>query len=534
MQRFTDMYFELDATNRTGEKVDILKRYFAQTPPKDAAWALLLFSGQRVMRATSTRMLRDWVSQETGFPPWLVNESYDAVGDLSETLALLLPDRGQGTRRPLHDLVEHLLLPLRRLPDAARKDLVVQAWRELDRRQRFIYHKFLSGNFRVGVSRQLIVRAVAGAAGLPPSVIASRLAGGIEPTAEFYQQLLAENDSEVRDHRPYPFFLAHPLEGTLESLGSLDDWQIEWKWDGIRAQLIHRHARTIVYSRGEENINQAFPEVQAAGTALPDGTVLDGEVLAWEHDRPLPFALLQRRINRRRETPRLFAEVPVVFMAYDLLELHGKDVRALTLVQRRTELEALIGSLEPHVHLRLSPLIRADNWMRIEQLRRDSRAMNVEGIMIKRNTSAYGVARPRGDWWKYKVDPHEIDAVLTAAQPGSGKRANLLTDYTFGVWRGDELVPVAKAYSGLTEAEIREVDRFVRRNTLEKFGPVRVVKPQLVFQLAFERVQESKRHKAGLALRFPRIARWRRDKQPADADTVEALRTLLNMEAVGS
>lgn len=532
MQRFTQMYFELDATNRTSDKMRILRDYFATVPAKDAAWALLLFSGQKLMRATSTRLLRDWVSEETGYPGWLVAESYDAVGDLSETLALLLPDRGEGTKRPLHELVEQFLLPLRRLPDMARKDLIVQAWRELNMRQRFIYHKFVSGAFRVGVSRQLITRALAEMSGLPASVIASRLAGGVEPTEEFYLRLLAPDDGEVQDHRPYPFFLAHPLEGSLEGLGSLNDWQIEWKWDGIRSQLIHRRDRCIVYSRGEENISDAFPEIQEMAAELPDGTVLDGEVLAWEDERPLPFSLLQRRINRKREEPRLFSEIPVIFMAYDVLELNGQDSRERPLVERRAELEALVGRMGPHARLRLSPLISAHSWEEIERLRQESRSLAVEGVMIKRKASIYGVARPRGDWWKYKVDPHQVDAVLVAAQPGNGKRANLFTDYTFSVWRGSELVPIAKAYSGLTDAEIREVDRFVRRNTLEKHGPVRIVKPELVFELAFERVQESKRHKAGMALRFPRISRWRRDKRPGDADTVEVLQGLLRAEGV--
>ncbi|HON67278.1 MAG TPA: ATP-dependent DNA ligase [Phycisphaerae bacterium] len=534
MQRFTNMYFELDATNRTGEKVEILERYFVEAPPRDAAWALLLFSGQKLMRATSTRYLREWVSQETGYPPWLVDESYHVVGDLSETLALLLPDRGHGTQRPLHELVEHFLLPLSRRSDALRRDLIVEAWRELDAHQRFIFHKFLSGSFRVGVSRQLITRALAGVSGLPASVIASRLAGGIEPTEAYYERLLAHDEGEVQDYRPYPFFLAHPFEGSLESLGDLDGWQIEYKWDGIRSQLIHRRTRTLVYSRGEENITDAFPEVREAGAALPDGTVLDGEVLAWEDDRPLPFALLQRRLNRKHEQPRLFAEIPVVFMAYDLLELNGQDIRERPLAERRAELEALVSQMGDSTRLKLSPIVRATRWDDIERLRQESRGMGVEGVMIKGKASAYGVARPRGDWWKYKVDPHEIDAVLIAAQPGSGKRANLFTDYTFGVWRDEELVPVAKAYSGLTDDEIREIDRFVRRHTLAKHGPVRVVQPVLVFQLAFERVQESTRHKAGLALRFPRIARWRRDKTAAEADTVESLRSLLNAEAVGT
>jgi DNA ligase-1 len=531
MQRFTRMYLDLDATNRTGEKVEVLRRYFAEAPVADAAWALYLLSGQKMMRATSTRLLREWVSGETGLPPWLVAESYDAVGDLSETLALLLPDRGEGTQRPLHEVVERFLLPLRRLPDAARKPLVVAAWRELSMPQRFLLHKFVSGSFRVGVSRQLITRALALAAGLPPGVIASRMAGGLEPTEAAYRALLAADPDEVNAHRPYPFLLAHPLEGTLEDLERIGDWQVEWKWDGIRCQLIHRDGRSrgatvLVYSRGEEDITESFPEIRQVGRQLPPGTVLDGEILAWEADRPLPFSLLQRRINRKRESPRLFAEIPVVFMAYDILERGGSDVRAEPLATRRAWLEELLAAT-PGAGLRLSPVVAARDWGEVERLRLNSREAGVEGLMLKRLASSYGYGRPRGDWCKYKVDPHRVDAVLVAAQLGNGKRASLFTDYTFSVWRNGQLLPVAKAYSGLNDAEIREADRFVRRNTIERHGPVRIVKPELVFELAFERVQPSSRHKSGLALRFPRIARWRHDKRPEEADTLEVLERLM-------
>jgi DNA ligase-1 len=525
MDRFTQLFAELDATTRTTEKVAAMESYFAVAPPEDAAWALFFLTGRKIKRAVNTRLLREWVSAETNVPAWLVDESYDAVGDLSETLTLLLPEVATTVDLPLHQLIEERLLPLKELDVERQRELVVDTWRMLNTAERLVWHKLIMGEFRIGVARTLVVRALAAVANVPPAEMAHRVMGHWEPTIDDYQHLLA-GTSGATPSRPYPFFLAHALETPLEELGPIDEWQAEWKWDGIRAQLIRRHGEVLIWSRGEELITDRFPEVAELGRLLADGTVLDGEILAWRGEHPLPFADLQKRIGRKTVTPKLLRDAPVTFMAYDLLELDGADVRGLPLVERRARLEELVQKTSRAFPLRLSPTVAAADWPTLAAMHGQAREHFVEGLMLKRRNAPYGVGRPKGVWWKWKSQPLAIDAVLIYAQRGHGRRASLYTDYTFGVWNEGALVPIAKAYSGLTDEEILEVDRFVRNHTQEKFGPVRVVEPRLVFELHFEGIQISTRHKAGLAVRFPRMARWRRDKQPSDADTLETLRAL--------
>lgn len=526
MQAFTDLYFALDSTTRTAEKVRALEGYFAAADPHDAVWALYFLTGRRVKRAINTRLLREWVAAEANLPLWLVEESYDAVGDLAETLALLLPQPTAAGVWSLHEIVEERLARLPTLSSQRQRELLVETWRSLDVRQRLVWHKLITGEFRVGVAATLVIRALANVAGVPPPVMAHRLTGDWQPTADAYRQLIAGDHGQSHFGRPYPFFLAHPLEAPLAALGERADWQVEWKWDGIRAQLIRRQGEVLIWTRGEELVTERYPEVAEAGRALPDGTVLDGEILAWKGDRPLPFAVLQRRIGRKRVGRALTISAPVTFMAFDLLEQGGRDCRELPLAERRALLEQTVAPLLGRYSLQLSPLVEADNWEELAQLRERSREFSAEGFMLKRRASRYGVGRPRGDWWKWKIAPLSIDAVLIYAQRGNGRRASLYSDYTFGVWHDGELIPVAKAYSGLTDEEIREVDRFVREHTLDRHGPVRVVQPELVFELHFDRVQLSKRHKGGVAVRFPRMARWRRDKTAAEADTLGAVRQL--------
>jgi DNA ligase-1 len=566
MRQFTELFTALDTTTRTVEKVQALERYFAQTPARDAVWGLYFLSGRRVKRAVNTRLLRDWLSAETGLPLWIIDESYDAVGDLAETLALLLPNQLISTANPppattdvakgmlfspeellggylqksasaiggdaansalpLHRIVEERILPLAQLPVEAQRLLITQTWRELDAAGRLVWHKLIMGEFRVGVAGTLVARALANVAGVSPEVMSHRLMGGWAPTETDYEQLLRPSSLAADPGQPYPFFLAHPLAGDPRELRDPQDWQAEWKWDGIRAQLLRRQDQVVLWSRGEDLLTDRFPEIAAVGAALPNGVVLDGEILAWRDEQPLPFASLQTRIGRKKLSARVLADAPAAFMAYDLLELEGVDIRASTLIERRAKLDALFARMPPGIALRISPTFELSSWDEIVELRRTARKRCVEGVMLKRRTSAYGVGRPKGDWWKWKVDPLSIDAVLIYAQPGHGRRASLHTDYTFGVWHAGELVPVAKAYSGLTDAEIREVDAFVRNNTLKRHGPVRIVRPELVFELHFEAIQPSTRHRSGIAVRFPRMNRWRRDKKPADADTLETLRTL--------
>lgn len=548
MQRFSDLYAALDRTSSTNQKVAALEAYFRDTPADDAAWTVFFLAGRRLLRLLPTKLLREWTTEITDLPPWLLDESYAAVGDLAETIALLLDAVPHGNsddladvalaradrRVPLHTWIEVRLQRLRlKTPDQQRAD-VIGWWRALPSFERYLLNKLLTGEMRVGVSQTLVVRALANVAGVTTDVMTHRLMGQWTPSAEAYRALLAPEAAADDESRPYPFCLAYPLESEATLLGPRADWQVEWKWDGIRAQLIRRAGATFLWSRGEEVITARFPEVVNAADALPDGTVMDGEVLAWSGDGPLPFARLQLRIGRQNLTKKVLADAPAVFMAYDLLELAGEDIRAAPLAERQRLLSDLLtqhmarSASTPSLGLRLSPVLDEKTWAALDGRRQESRMRGVEGYMLKRLDSPYGTGRRKGDWWKWKVDPFSVDAVLVYAQPGNGRRATLFTDYTFALWREGELVPVAKAYSGLSNEEIELMDRWVRANTLEKFGPVRRVAPEHVFEIAFEHVQRSTRHKSGVAVRFPRIARWRHDKRPEDADTLEALERLIS------
>jgi DNA ligase-1 len=527
VKTFTELYRRIDSTTRTNEKVAAMRDYFATTPAADAAWALFFLTGRKVKRAVSTTRLREWAAEEAGIPLWLLEECYDNVGDLAETIALVLSDPETEENYPLHRLVEERILPLPDLEEEAKKTLVQETWRKLGAEQRFLWHKLIGGEFRVGVARTLVARAAAEVAGVESAILQHRLMGDWEPTAEDYRRILSGEETEEREGRPYPFFLAYPLEDPPSSLGDIGDWQAEWKWDGIRAQLLARSTGISLWSRGEELITDRFPEIVEAADALPLGTVMDGEVLAWKGEAPLPFGDLQTRIGRKNLTPNLLKKTPVAFMVYDLLEHQGEDIRDLPLFERRERLEELFGTLKDAPALRLCAIQRSESWEALEALQQQAREHRVEGLMLKRKDSPYGVGRRRGDWWKWKIDPFHVDAVLVYAQRGHGRRAGLFTDYTFAVWQEGELVPIAKAYSGLSDAEIREVDAFIRRNTIDRFGPVRVVRPERVFEIAFEGIRESNRHKSGVAVRFPRINRTRPDKKPEEADTLENLRALL-------
>jgi DNA ligase 1 len=534
MKRFAELFAALDGATSTLSKVQSMIDYFGGAPAEDAAWALYFLSGQKIKRAVNTRLLREWVCALTELPLWLVEESYETVGDLAEALALLGKD-GESPSNDfsmrLHELVETRIVPLPTLASEEQRALIQTTYRELPRRERFVWLKLITGSFRVGVARTLVNRALAQVATVPAEVMAHRLMGNWAPTAADYLDIMRSDVSARHLERPYPFFLAHPLVTSPAELGPVEDWQAEWKWDGIRAQLIHREGAVLVWSRGEELVTDRFPEVAEVGRALPQGVVLDGEILAWREESPLPFSVLQKRIGRKTAGSKALRDAPVAFMAFDLLEEQSEDLRGRPLHERRARLEALVATVHRDFALRISPCLHAEDWREVTAHRASARGSSVEGLMIKRRDSAYGVGRPRGDWWKWKVDPYSIDAVLIYAQKGHGRRADLFTDYTFGVWDKEKLVPIAKAYSGLTDAEIREVNAFVRSNTLESFGPVRVVRPELVFELHFEGIQPSPRHKSGVAVRFPRMHRWRKDKFPADADTLDALRSLANFDA---
>ena len=535
MEAFARLYADLDETTSTRDKLAALVRYFASAPADDAAWAVYFLAGGRPRQPVPPKLLRSVAIDVAGLPEWLFDECHLAVGDFAETLAHVLPPPVSRTDAGLAQWMTERVLPLRGMPSAALAVRLRAYWQELDWQGRFLFGKLCSGGFRVGVSRLLVTRALAQMAQLDRKLVTERLVGYTVtehvPTADDFRALLAPASGDERSGgRPYPFFLAQTLTAPVETLGDSGAWLVEWKWDGIRAQLVRRKGVTHVWSRGEDLVTERFPELRTVGDALPAGTVLDGEIVAVRGDDVASFATLATRIGRKRVSSRLTAESPVAFVAYDLLESGGEDLRARPLAERRERLAALVADVG-HSPLRLSPLVHAATWREYATLRDESRTRGVEGFVLKRADAPYGVGRTGNAWWKWKIDPMSVDAVLVYAQRGHGRRASLYTDYTFAVWdaRGGEpaLLPFAKAYSGLTDDEIRDVDRIVRGTTIEKFGPVRSVTPTLVFELGFEGIARSARHKSGIAVRFPRILRRRLDKRIEEADTIEALQALL-------
>jgi DNA ligase-1 len=528
MKSFAALYEALDRTKSTNAKVAALVAYFSAAPPADAAWALFFLTGRKVKRLIPSRVLWELTREITALPAWLLEHCYAAVGDFAEAMALLVEHRaaaaGEGSDLPFARWIEERILPLKQMDAGAQRAAVLSWWEELDAPQSFVLNKIITGEYRVGASATLVVRALAQVAGIPQATMAHRLMGDWAPTAAFFTALRDDRPQASDISRPYPFFLASPLEDEAASLGPREEWLAEWKWDGIRAQVVRRGGEVFLWSRGEELVTDRFPEVAAAARALPDGVVLDGELLAYRGG-VLPFAVLQTRIGRQTLPARLLADAPAALMAYDLLEHGGVDIRALLLAERRARLLSLLAS--GPAALLVSPVVDAPTWDALAAERLQARARDVEGLMLKRLTSPYATGRRRGDWWKWKIDPYTMDAVLLYAHPGHGRRASLFTDYTFAVWHDGALVPVAKAYSGLSDAEIAELDAWVRRNTKEKFGPTRAVDPVLVFEIAFEGIAPSTRHKSGLAVRFPRIARWRRDKKAAEADTLDTLKAMM-------
>jgi DNA ligase 1 len=542
MRRFADLYSALDASSGTQARVDALVAYFSGVDAADGAWALHVLLGKQGKRLITGRRLRQICLEESPLPEWLFDDCYAHVGDSAETITLLWAQVGAGASEPLHHSLHHWMEQL--LPAAAalegseQAEAVRHLWRGLSPAELLVANKLLTGGLRVGVAQGLVVRALARLSGLEEAQLRHRLMGGFKPSAAALTALLAPADeAEAVPSRPYPFFLASPLE--QQPAGLACDWQAEWKFDGIRGQLISRSGEVFLWSRGEELIGAAFPELLEAAGCLANGTVLDGEILVWPagSDQPAPFAQLQRRLGRKAPGRKLLAECPAAFVAYDLLELGGDDLRQRPLSQRRSALEELLQYLlettpTPEAGLlRLSPRLPLTAWEQLEPLRQQAASAAAEGVMLKALASPYLAGRRRGHWWKHKRDPFTLDAVLLYAQAGSGRRANLFTDYTFGLWNAQgELVSFAKAYSGLNDGEITALDRWIRSHTTERFGPVRAVQPLQVFELAFEGLQRSSRHKSGIAVRFPRIARWRQDKPAHEADTLATALALLEAQ----
>ncbi|HUZ59099.1 MAG TPA: ATP-dependent DNA ligase [Hanamia sp.] len=529
LQMFAELVTELSSSTKTNDKLQSLVDYFATAPDADKVWVIAIFSGRRPRRAVNSRLMREWCLEIIDIPDWLFGECYSTVGDFSETLALLLSDV-EIVKHQNENLGFYLekLIHIEKENESIKKKFIVESWQQMNSKEKFVFNKLITGSFRIGVSQKTIVNALAKVLDISPSAIAHKISGNWDPVTTSFNELLGESASITDFSKPYPFYLAYAIDDSVETLGETNLWQAEWKWDGIRGQMIKRNNELFVWSRGEELMTEKFPEYFILKDLLPDGIVLDGEIIPAVDGKPLPFAVLQTRIGRKNISKKQLLEAPISFFVYDLLEYNYEDWREKPLSERRKKLEEIILPIHNKA-IQLSPIIDFNSWDDLAALRKKSREKNSEGIMLKRKDSVYKVGRKRGDWWKWKIDPLTIDCVMVYAQKGSGRRSNLYTDYTFAVKDGDDLITFTKAYSGLTDKEFAQIDYFVKRNSLEKFGPVRTVKPELVFEIAFEGIAASKRHKSGVALRFPRMSRWRKDKTVGDINTLDDLKEMLKM-----
>lgn len=530
MSLFADLVYNIGRSTKTNDKRDALVDYFSSAADeKDKIWVIALFTGRRPKRVVNSTQLASYAIAIADLPFWLFEESYHTVGDLSETIALLLPETEtiRQSSEPLYYYIEQLK-SLEKESEETRKLFIVESWQAMNKAEQFVFNKLITGGFRIGVSQALMVNSLAKALNVDADKIAHRISGQWDPSTITFDELLGEHGISTDISKPYPFYLAYAVEEDLATLGEPHEWQVEWKWDGIRGQMIKRSGELFVWSRGEGLMTDKFPEYHSLLPLLPDGLVLDGEIIPAVDGKPLAFALLQTRIGRKNVTKKQLQESPICFFAYDLLEFEGVDWREKPLTERRAKLEEVVKNIH-HPSLLLSDLVEFGSWEELAELRNTSRENGAEGFMLKRKSSIYGTGRRRGDWWKWKIEPLVIDAVMIYAQKGTGRRSNLYTDYTFAVRDGDKLVPFTKAYSGLTDKEFAQVDNFVKRNSIEKFGPVRTVKPELVFEIAFEGIQASNRHKSGVALRFPRMSRWRTDKKADEINTLDDLKKMLEV-----
>lgn len=525
MKDFSNLINAIEITNKTNAKIEALVNYFKTAPDKDKLWLIALFTGKRPSRPVKSTLMKQWCMEITQLPEWLFLESYSTVGDLGETLALLLPNPENKIEKPLHIWIDELI-NLKQQTDKEKKRYVLEAWNGLNTQERLIFNKLIGGSFRIGVSKKTLVNALAKLSGTDANQLMHSIIGNWTPNSITFKDLLSGEHINYDNSKPYPFCLAYALEKELQDLGDEQNWQVEYKWDGIRGQIIKRKDEVFIWSRGEELITQQFPEIVTAITQFEGDFVIDGEILAIKDNSVLLFNDLQKRLNRKNVTKKLLEEVPVGLYVYDILELNKEDLRTFSMEQRRIKLEQLFQQSQSEL-LHLSEVINFTNWDELDTLRNTARSFNSEGLMLKKKSSGYHVGRKKGDWWKWKVDPLTLDAVMIYAQKGSGRRSSKYTDYTFAVKNEDKLVTVAKAYSGLTDKEITEISKWVNQNAIEKFGPVRTVKPELVFEIAFEGIAYSKRHKSGVALRFPRIKRWRKDKTVKDIDTIESIKALI-------
>ncbi len=525
MKDFAQLINALDSTNKTTAKVDAMVSYLQIANANDKLWFLALFTGKRPKRPVNTNLLKQWALEITQLPEWLFIESYSSVGDLGETLSLILPNAENEIDKSLTQWMTELVA-LKDDTEEEKKKYVLESWNGLNHVERFIFNKLIGGSFRIGVSKKLLINALSKFSGVDGNILMHSIMGKWKMEEENFDDLIQGTNINPDESKPYPFCLAYPLEKEVQDLGDRKNWQAEFKWDGIRGQFIKRNEEIFIWSRGEELVTEQFPEIVTALKEVKGNFVIDGEILVVKEDKVLNFNELQKRLNRKTIPKKMLEELPVHIFVYDILELQFEDLREKPLAERRSLLENLIEN-SPVERIRISEIVRHETWENLAEVRESSRDNNSEGLMLKELNSHYHAGRKKGDWWKWKVSPLTIDAVLIYAQKGSGRRSSYYTDYTFAIKNEDKLVTIAKAYSGLTDKEIMEVSKFVNKNAIEKFGPVRTVKPELVFEIAFEGIGFSSRHKSGIALRFPRIVRWRRDKTVDEIDALEEVKKLI-------
>ncbi len=534
LKKFSELFVDLDSSNSTNNKIEVLKNYFLYNDPINNSWAIYLLTGKSNRRFISGRYLKNLFSQIYKYPEWLIDTCYLKVGDSAEVITLLLKNKSTFRKKKLSNISLNELLS-KTIPDLSKlneeeKNLKIKnIWETLPDDNHLIFNKILTGTFRVGVSIGLITKSISKLVNIDEEIISHRLMGNFEPSIDSYEFLINKNiNLEELNSKPFPFLLANTFEEKIFK-HSTNDFQFEWKYDGIRIQLIKRSGNVSLWTRGQELVNESFPELVEKMSYIKDDFVLDGELLVWNFKEQIAFdfSFLQKRINRKSPTRSVQKKYPIIYIAYDLLEINGRDIREIKLENRRIELERYFSKWQNKTENNISDifkicdLIFPKDWSDALNYKEKSRENNTEGLIIKKKTSIYSSGRKKGIWWKYKVDPMQLDAVLIYAKGGSGRRAGLYTDYSFALWKDQELIKFASAYSGLTNIEIKELDKWIRKNTIEKFGPVRSLKPEMVFEISFEKIQISKRHKSGIAVRFPRITKWRKDKKINDADSLE-------------
>jgi len=534
LNNFSELFLNLDSSNSTNNKIEVLKNYFLSNDPIDNSWAIYLLTGKSNKRFISGRYLKNLFSELYEYPVWLIDTCYLKVGDSAEVITLLLKNKSTSRKKvllniSLNELLSKTIPDLSKLNDEEKNFKIKNMWETLPEDNHLIFNKILTGTFRVGVSIGLITKSISKLINIDEEIISHRLMGNFEPSIDSYEFLINKNiNLQELNSKPFPFLLANTIEDKIFK-HSINDFQFEWKYDGIRMQLIKRSGNVSLWTRGQELVNDSFPELVDKMSHIKDDFVLDGELLVWNFKEQIAFdfSLLQKRINRKSPTRSIQIKYPIIFIAYDLLEINGRDIREIKLENRRIELEKYFSKWHNKTENNISAIFKICNlifpkdWPDALNYKEKSRENNTEGLIIKKKTSIYSSGRKRGIWWKYKVDPMQLDAVLIYAKGGSGRRAGLYTDYSFALWKDKELIKFASAYSGLTNIEIKELDKWIRKNTIEKFGPVRSLKPEMVFEISFEKIQISKRHKSGIAVRFPRITKWRKDKKINDADSLE-------------